>query len=286
MRVNEEHVYTVKPYPLRTGYEGVARLMEFYRYACGFKFCSITLDVSLVNHLDANLSALIMAMATKLQVKSNVSLRIKIGKGQDIFLRNGLISHLEGHGNNNRYADDRKSSIALTSFKPFDEDFYRDYLANRFFAHRSLDHIPQEIKDVLRDLYLEVFTNIGLHANTKLPVFACGQYFPVNKALKFTLVDLGEGFLKKIRVSTKGRVTKDESAIVWATEGANSTKDKSIHGPGGTGLKELKKYCDTNNGSLHICSGAGYVCFKDRKFIHCLSTSFRGSIISIVMRNI
>ena len=90
---------------------------------------------------------------------------MKLGKGQDVFLRNGLISHLEGHGNNNRYADDRKSTIALTSFSASDEDTYLDYLTKQFFAHRSLGHIPIEIKDVLRDLYLEVF-HIGGKMNS------------------------------------------------------------------------------------------------------------------------
>ncbi len=74
MRISGEHVYAIKPYPLQTGYQGVARLMEFYRYTCGFKSRSITLDASCVSHLDANLSTLIMAIATKLQMESEVNL--------------------------------------------------------------------------------------------------------------------------------------------------------------------------------------------------------------------
>lgn len=122
------------------------------------------------------------------------------------------------------------------------------------------------------------------HANIKHPIFACGQYFPEKNLLKFTLVDLGDGFLKKISIKTNGKINDYKSAIVWATTDTNTTRDNNL---GGTGLKDLKKYCDDNNGSLHICSGDGYVNFlKDKTFESKLKTPLDGSLINIILRKI
>jgi hypothetical protein len=100
-------------------------------------------------------------------------------------------------------------------------------------------------------------------------------------------VDLGVGFLKKISITTNGKVNNDRSAIIWATEGLNTTKDKIVFGPGGTGLKDLKSYCSANNGSFHICSGTGYVNMIGNKTLeHTLKTPFPGTIINIILRNI
>lgn len=281
------NIFTVNQLSLETNQIGVGELMRFYQYACSLSYTSVTLNISPTNHVDANLSALIIALARKLQIERKVRVFVELGDGKGVFFRNGLISHLQGNGNNNQYPDDRQSTIPLTAFNPDEDDNYCNYLRNQFFAHRGLDNVARSVKDALRTHYIEVFTNVGLHANTTLPVYTCGQYFPERNLLKFTLIDLGDGFLRKIQAATNGRVSDDRSAILWATEGINSTKDVNTFGPGGTGLKELKNYCNANNGSLHICSGTGYVnMLSNRTLEYHLPAPFPGSIISIIMRNI
>ena len=282
-----QNIHTVSCLSLETNHLGIGELMKFYSYAKTLSYTSVTLNISPTNHIDANLSALILALSTKLQAERKVRLFVELGDGKGVFFRNGLISHLKGDGNNNEYPDNRESTIPLTTFSADDDENYCNYLSTDFFGHRGLDNVSRKVKDALRSHYLEVFTNVGLHANASFPVFTCGQYFPDKNQLKFTLIDLGDGFLKKIRLSTGGKINDDKSAIIWATEGINSTKNKELYGPGGTGLKELKKYCSENNGSLHICSGSGYVNMIGNKTIeYNLTTPFQGSIISIIMRNI
>ena len=280
-------IHTITCLTLETNHIGIGELMQFYSYAKNFSYTSVTLNISPTNHIDANLSAVILAISHKLKIERKVNLYIELGDGKGVFFRNGLISHLQGNGNNNQYPEDRESTIPLTTFYADEDETYCNYLSNDFFSHRGLDNVPRKIKDALRTHYLEIFTNVGLHANTTHPVFTCGQYFPEKRQLKFTLIDLGDGFLKKIHESTNGQVRDDKTAILWATEGINSTKDKILFGPGGTGLKEIKKYCNENNGSLHICSGTGYVnMMSNRTFEYNLRTPFPGSIINIIIRNI
>lgn len=101
------------------------------------------------------------------------------------------------------------------------------------------------------------------------------------------MVDLGEGFYKKIALKTEGAVKSDKDAILWATYNLNTTKDVVTFGPGGTGLKEIKKYCANNNGSLHICSGSGFVNFIcDKTVENNLKTPLNGSLVNLIFRKL
>jgi hypothetical protein len=80
--------------------------------------------------------------------------------------------------------------------------------------------------------------------------------------LKFSLVDLGCGFLQPIQKFTEGQINDDKSALVWATSDINTTKDISVFGP-------------------------GYVNFiRDRTLEHDLQFPMQGAMASIIMRGI
>lgn len=278
--------YCIKHHSLETNHSGVEELMRFYKFASNLYNTSVILDVSQTKHIDANLSAVILSISHKLLIDRRVKLFVELGDGKDVFFRNGLISHLTGRGNLNEYFDNRQSTIALKTFHSTEDENFCTYLRKDFLGHRSMESMDPQLKNYLRNCYLEVFTNVYIHAETDYPIFTCGQYFPDKGLLKFTLVDLGVGFLKKIKNKTDGLVDDDKSAIVWATKGVNSTKDISF-GPGGTGLKQIKKFCSSNNGSLHICSGNGYInLLQDKTLEHSLSTAFPGSLINIIIRDV
>jgi hypothetical protein len=285
---DQEKKYSIYQNSLETNHISISEFLKFYNWAKQYSYSKVTLDLLSVNYIDANLSAVIISLVHKLKIESKVWVYVEFSRSTiSVFFRNGLMAHLQGKGNDNDSYDNRQSTIALTSFSPIEDEQFCSYLRNQFFAHRGLDDISITVKNALKNHYTEVFTNVGLHANTSLPVFTCGQYFPEKKQLRFTLVDLGDGFLPKIFKATNGRISDDKSAIIWATEGINTTKDIAMFGPGGTGLKELKNYCNNNNGSFHICSGLGYVNMLNKRTIeNNLRNPFPGSIVNIIMRNI
>lgn len=175
----------------------------------------------------------------------------------------------------------------LRTFLTSEEEVFCQYLRKDFFGHRGLENLTTTTKTSLSTHFEEIFVNVAQHANTAYPIFTCGQYFPEKNVLKFTLVDLGDGFLKKIFEKTNGEISTDNAAIFWATYNLNTTKDVKTFGPGGTGLKELKKYCEENNGSFHICSGNGYVNFlKNKTLEYCLPVPLQGSLVNLIFRNI
>jgi hypothetical protein len=223
--MNIAEPYTLPLHSIGTSIYGVQAILGFYNYAKGLQSTSLDFDISSKIKVDANLSALIYAICYKLKIENDVSVNLVYNANQNIFERNGLVSHLQGYGNDNQYVDNRHSAIALTTFDKLDEDEFCGYLRNEFFGHRGTAQIDKVTKDALRDQYVEIFSNVEIHTNTDHPVFACGQYFPHNGILKFSLVDLGCGFLQPIQKFTEGQINDDKSALVWATSDINTTKE-------------------------------------------------------------
>jgi len=271
---------------IETNAIGVDLLTKFYHDAKKLpNWTTASFDISNVGNFDANLSAAFLALNYKLYHSHKVPSRFTIGQGHSIFYRNGLISHMSGHGNNNNYLDDRESTIPLRTYKTEDDEHFSAYIKSEFLKHRGLDGLSLAKKNIVKDHYLEIFTNVDLHAKTTAPIFVCGQFYPANNALKFTLADLGQGFLPAISAK-QSSITDEKTAIIWATTDKNSTKDP-LHGPGGTGLKDLKQYCYDNNGSLQICCGTGFVTFTAGRAIEStLRFAFPGTLINIIFRNI
>lgn len=284
----EQLEYTLNIAEISTTHSGVNELLKFYKYANQFKYKSISLNLSFVNNFDANLSCLLLSLINKLKSENKLSFFVNIPKHMNVLFRNGLVSHLKGNGNENEYPDDRLSTIPLVMFEVGDDSSFIEYLNRDFLGHRGLDSLSKTTKTNLRTHFLEIFNNVYLHANCSYPIHTCGQYFPESKTLKFSLVDLGDGFLKKIFENTNGKVSTDTESLVWSITGYNTTKDVKTFGPGGTGLKDLKTYCENNQGSFQICSGSGflYVSTKGVYNTFNLNNHLRGSLVNIIFRNL
>jgi hypothetical protein len=220
---------------------------------------SIFLDFDEVEWMDANLCAILDAVIFVLNRDCGHSFYIdkKHVEGKfEIFKRNGFLDSISG---DNVLIDNRDSTVRMSRFSPDSDSEFCEYIGESLFGHRAFQDMP-EIKTNLLEHFLEIFANIQTHANTTGPVFACGQYYPTNNRLIFTLVDIGVGFLDPISEFTKGQITSPSEAIEWALTGNNTTKKDA---PGGMGLNYLKKYCDENCHGFQIVSSG--VCWTNEK---------------------
>jgi hypothetical protein len=130
-----------------------------------------------------------------------------------------------------------------------------------------------------RESVFEIFSNSVIHSQTKLGIFSCGQYFPRRHRLDFSVADLGVGIRKNVMEHT-GLDLAAEQAIVWATQGRNTTKRGKI--PGGLGLKLLGEFISLNGGRLRIVSDAGYWKLeKGHTSIARLDYPFPGTVVSL-----
>jgi hypothetical protein len=226
-----------------TDASGFQQLANFYNSCKAQKNCYVTINMESVRFFDANLSSAFLALAHKLMKENNlkffIDYKVFSNASLGVLKRNGLAKLLCNHSA--EVYDNRESVIPVRFFNIDDADGFVNYIDRDLFRHRGVENVSYGIKKKLKDSYCEIFDNVGIHANTSYPILACGQYYPTQKELKFTLVDLGDGFFKKIKDHTAGSaipVTIPAQAISWAVRGG-STKSAAV---GGNGLKNIFKF--------------------------------------------
>ncbi len=239
---------------INTSYTGYCSLIKFYQECKDFKAQEVHIDFYHLEWLDGNLCSLFESILYKLYIENNLIFKTDIDflmKKFDVFFRNGF---LKGSA---IIEDVQKSTVAARNFDCTDKEGFNQYVSNDLMSHRGMPKIEEFTKDLIIDDLIEIFSNTKMHANTTDPFFVAGQYYPSLKLLRFTMVDLGEGFLPKISKATNGSVKNDKEAILWAIQG-NSSKHQLNETPGGLGLSRIYKFVSSNGGYLDIITGRHY----------------------------
>ena len=236
---------------IRTDFSGIQKLYGFYMEASKHINQTIFLDFYKLNFLDGNLCALFLSMMYRLQINNNLKFSTDhefIKNRFNVLARNGFIKLEEA------ISDQQKSTVCLQHFHTDNLDEFLRYVEQDLMSHRGLNLKEEESYKII-DSLIEIATNIEIHSNTNEPFFACGQYYPENGVLKFSMVDLGNGFLPAIEAKTIGQISTNFEAIEWALKNGNTTK---MNEPGGLGLSDLRKYFANNNGHLQIVTGDAF----------------------------
>lgn len=234
---------------LYTDYSGIKQIFNFYHKAAEFYNTTVYIDFYELNWMDANLSALFGAVLHKLTEENKLQFSADLNYVEsklNVLFRNGFLN------SENINADDQNSTISFRSFDCTDKVGFISYIENDLLQHRGMPNLDSSAKDNIIDSLIEVFCNIQIHAKTNHPFFVCGQFYPKQKKLLFTIVDLGVGFLPAIQQKTEGAIDCSENAIQWAIQKGNTTKQ---HKPGGIGLSDLYSYFKETNGNLQIITG-------------------------------
>lgn len=239
-----------------TNYSGYNQLARFYHFCLEqSKGINIHLDFSWVEWFDGNLCALLSAIIFQLKKTHQFSFSTdekEIRNRFDILIRNGFVQ------TGTPSIDERKSTVPVKAFLCNDKEGFCKYVSNELLSHRGIpDNLTEELKERISDDLLEVFCNTNHHANTNDPFFVGGQYYPREGYLKFTMVDLGDGFLPRVIKATNGNIKNELEAILWALNG-NSTKKALDQCPGGLGIKNMYKYCKEHQGVIQIISNNGF----------------------------
>ncbi len=274
---------------------GYQYLVNFYYECLKFKDCKIEIDLGSLNWIDANLCGLWLAMLDDLKEQNKLSFYIeqkywlenstKYPNNFHILFRNQFISLLNDMGNIFEDCKDaRKSSITLKSFTIAEVDKFVEYVEEEFLNHRGCQ-ISVNDKNILQTAYLELFSNYEIHAKTTKPIYVCGQYFPKNQQLMFSLTDVGIGFIKPIYEYTQTMaipIATPQKAIEWALEGKHTTKKLCL---GGSGLKSIDDYCRSKHGNFHIITDGVYTYLdtNQKRIFNMLPTHFKGVTIHLIV---
>lgn len=241
---------------ITTNYGGYNQLTRFYHFCLGHPPKShFDLDFTNVEWIDGNLCAFLGAIVFHLSKNHGHTVStdtLVIKERFDVLFRNGFLKTDEP------IIDDRESTVPFSAFQPSNKEGFCSYVDNQLLKHRGMpSSLTDNLKEKISEDLLEVFCNTNHHANTSDPFFVGGQYYPRTGILKFTMVDLGDGFLPRINKATQGNIGNNLDAILWALAG-NSTKKVLENCPGGLGIKGMYKYCQESGGVIQIISGDGY----------------------------
>jgi len=267
----------------RTGSSSYQQIVSLFHQAKNFQGEVIEIDLTQIKWFDANLSASFLALGYYTKKMFNTQIKFKqenIPKDLDVLNRNGLINKLNTGITAPCPIDDRSSTVQVEYFYDEDTDKFANYIKTDLLSHRGLINVNFGDKIKVNNSYLELFDNACTHGTDKHPIFTCGQYFSKNKELKFSMVDLGVGFLSNIQNYTNGKVNTSEKAIEWAMERLNSST-----GIGGDGIPDILEYCKNNNGIIHIASGnCYYKKIKNKSHTKILKQSMVGTTINLTFR--
>jgi hypothetical protein len=241
---------------VQTNYSGFEQMILLYQSISNFNQDEkYVLDMEKVNWFEGNMCAVLGAL---LHWANASGRHLQIKKPQDRVLGFLQKNHFAAQFWPDEFErrDYYDTTIEYKRFERCDTDAFKKYVAKHFVGQRKgLPQMSSGLSERFRESIGEVFENAVQHSETKLGIFACGQYFPNKKRLDFCIVDLGIGIRKNIYNYT-GHDFSPIDAIDWALAEGNTTKRGRT--PGGLGLKLLREFIELNQGRMSIISDAGY----------------------------
>ena len=262
--------------PIKHDQAGFQALIDLNAKTGELVFDEVEVDMGNSGWFDADMCAAFGAVLYRLSAELNSIKLTNIGSDvENILCRNGFLSHYGRERMPDRYG----TTIPYQRFTTKDDHYFAKYIEDEFINRPEMPSMSVALQKKFRESVFEIFSNAVIHSQTEMGIFSCGQFFPRQHRLAFSVADLGVGIRQNIKQTT-GADMKADAAISWATEGTNTTKKGPI--PGGLGLKLLREFINLNNGVLRIVSDAGYWELSQRQTRTFLfSHPFPGTVVNI-----
>jgi hypothetical protein len=238
---------------VNTNHQGFQRLAELAQAIDPEADSSYDVDMSGVTWLAANMCAPLGGIL-HLRRTQGVSIRVSnLAAALEAILRkNRFLSEFGWEAAPDLY----ETTIAYRRFdaNPAGASGFQGYVTKYFRpGSRGLPEMTTGLLRAFRGSLFELFENAVEHSGTEAGVFACGQFFPNNKQLDFSVADVGIGIRENIRRAL-GEVFTAEGAIEWAMAGNTTRRGPR---PGGLGLRLIQELVGDNGGRLIMVSDSG-----------------------------
>ena len=272
--------YTYKfNYEVKNNFSGYEQLLALYSETKNLMLNDINIDFSNCNWFEANLSAVLGAIITKLQNSINSVHTSNLPDGiKSILSRNSFLSNFGGE----LTPDFQGTTIPYKKFRKDDQKIFLQYISNRLLAIQDLPKMSYLLKKKIKECLLEIFINARIHGDTE-SIFSCGQFYPQKGKIDFSIVNLGSTIQKNVSHYRQPLKISSVEAIEWAIQEGNTTRNHRDQIPGGMGLSTLLSFIKLNKGRVQIISGNGYwensqlESYKNILFANC----FDGTIVNI-----
>lgn len=239
-------------------------------------FDDVEIDMGQKSWFDADMCAAFGAVLYRLGKNINeISITNIHPNVERILSKNIFLSHY-GRAT---VLDNCGTTISYKRFDAKDDRYFADYIENELMRRSEIPIMSLGLRKKFHESIFEIFSNAVIHSRTELGIFSCGQFYPKNQQIYFSVADLGIGIRNNIKENLGTDLTPKE-AIMWATQGRNTTKRGNI--PGGLGLKLLIEFIDLNDGRIQIVSDAGYWKREGKQSqFEDLSYPFPGTVVSL-----
>lgn len=230
------------------------------------------IEVKLPGWFSANTSSVLGAILTIFQNNLN-SVNVSAGSSKSILKRNGFLSHF-GHA---KTIDYNHTAIEYQVLSTEDDRYFNNYVFKKFISRPDLPTMTDALKDKLAESIYEIFINAKMHSQTE-KIFVCGQFFPKQHEIIFTITDIGIG-IKNVVNNRFGSNLTAVQAIDWAIQDSHTTK---VDVSGGIGLALLHEFIQLNRGMVQIVSNEGFWQLdRNGKTINSFTGEFPGTMINI-----
>ncbi len=260
---------------IRSTQQGFSSLAGLAAALDTYLFETVEVDFSACTWFDANMSAPLGVVFAHAVDNLNTIKLAGLRSGVETILSKNRF--LNGFGFPER-ADTHGTTISYRRFSATDDRYFAAYL-NQHLRGKALPLMSVALSERFKNSILEIFVNAAMHSESKLGIFACGQYFPLQHRLDFCVADAGIGIRRKIYKELGLKMNSDK-AIDWALQEGNTTRKGSV--PGGLGLKLIREFIALNKGRIQIVSDRGYWEFSPLgETLTRMVTSFPGTVINI-----
>ncbi len=258
------------------------KLIELYNTLNALDQQRVILDFSNITFLSANLLAVLGCCVDTTMTKRNhkIALRNLHPKIKAMMQKNGFNRYFTWDSINDIY----HNAMSYDIFESTTEhlvDFER-YLLLNVFSRDNLPVMNSAYTNSIIDNLLEMFNNVIDHANSS-HVYVCGQYFPKNMNLCFSIVDIGRTINENVTSFLESTSTNfPGSSLEWAITPGNSTK--ALEAPGGLGFSTLLDFLKHNNGCFILISDKEiYELRANEEHFDVLELPFPGTIVTITI---
>ena len=260
---------------IKSNHEGFQELAALNSMLIPYIFETIEIDFSRCRWFDANMCAPLGALLAQATNRLN-EIRFSgfSSKIKEILAKNRF---LESYGYSPE-PDRHETAVPYRRFAATDQRAFAIYL-QRHLKGKGIPEMSEALSKRFQNSLFELLANAAMHAESELGVFVCGQFFPQQNRVDFTIVDAGIGIKEKIRKELGEEMAADQ-AIEWALQEGHTTRRSGI--PGGLGLQLIKDFIGHNKGRIQIASDRGYwELHADKETTKLLDEPFPGTAVNI-----
>ena len=236
----------------------------------------LELDMSQVGFFDANMAAPLGAVLAGVTDSFNKVRVVAVpDRVQQILRKNRFLTNFHFKP----LDDTNRTTMPYRRFRLFDEGAFEAYV-RRQLRGKGIPVMSEGASGLFKRKVFEVYQNVVIHSESEIGVFVCGQFFPQQNRLDFTIADAGIGIRDSVRRYFKNRRIGSVPALRWALKPSNTTKRGPQ--PGGLGLEFLQNFSRLNGGKIQIASRFGFYEFNSgAETFRKMSADFPGTVVTI-----